>query len=382
MRKTRFVCISDTHNQTPKLPRGDVLVHAGDLSNQGSISELRKTVAWLEKADFEVKIVVAGNHDVTLDSQFYEKHGALFHNQHHQDPEACQRLFTESSSITYLKHEATTIRLQSPIGPHTQFSVFGSPYSPVLRTWAFQYSEAESVRLWDDIPLDTDVVITHTPPKNHRDATGRGHSAGCEALRRALWRIRPRLAVCGHIHEGRGVERVRWNLDGPQCRYIEVGTDAWTDPGAGNNKQSLVDLTSKGGNSLDNDGASTRHDASSLASRWSSFEGGGQPQVPQVPQPGVLESTFRSEYIRERLSGGTKGEKAVQQGLTEHLGESCAVSGTPKEEEAFEGRAGRKETCVINAAIMASSWGGGPKRFNKPIVVDIDLPVWVDTTNA
>ena len=30
-RKTRIVCISDTHNQTPKLPQGDVLIHAGDL---------------------------------------------------------------------------------------------------------------------------------------------------------------------------------------------------------------------------------------------------------------------------------------------------------------------------------------------------------------
>jgi len=35
------------------------------------------------------------------------------------------------------------------------------------------------------------------------------------------------------------------------------------------------------------------------------------------------------------------------------------------------------ETCIINAAIMANSWGG-PKRFNKPIVVDIELPVWDD----
>ena len=59
-RKTRIVCISDTHNQTPKLPRGDVLIHAGDLTNQGSYSELEKAVAWLEKADFEAKIVVAG----------------------------------------------------------------------------------------------------------------------------------------------------------------------------------------------------------------------------------------------------------------------------------------------------------------------------------
>jgi predicted phosphodiesterase len=59
-RSTRIVCISDTHNQTPQLPKGDVLIHAGDLTNQGSYSELKKTVAWLEKADYEVKIVVAG----------------------------------------------------------------------------------------------------------------------------------------------------------------------------------------------------------------------------------------------------------------------------------------------------------------------------------
>jgi 3',5'-cyclic AMP phosphodiesterase CpdA len=61
-RKTRIVCISDTHNQTPKLPAGDILIHAGDLTNQGSYSELKKTVEWLEKTDFEAKIVVAGMH--------------------------------------------------------------------------------------------------------------------------------------------------------------------------------------------------------------------------------------------------------------------------------------------------------------------------------
>jgi hypothetical protein len=47
--------------------------------------------------------------------------------------------------------------------------------------------------------------------------------------------------------------------------------------------------------------------------------------------------------------------------------------------EALSGRLRRKETCIINAAIMASNWphkGNGGKKFNKPIVVDIDLPVW------
>ncbi|GKU11938.1 unnamed protein product, partial [Fusarium langsethiae] len=65
-RRTRIVCISDTHNCQVKLPKGDVLIHAGDLTNQGSHAEaeadlfqLAKTVAWLEKQDFEAKIVIA-----------------------------------------------------------------------------------------------------------------------------------------------------------------------------------------------------------------------------------------------------------------------------------------------------------------------------------
>jgi predicted phosphodiesterase len=65
------VCISDTHNQTPKLPKGDILIHAGDLTNQGSYSELQKSVAWLERQDFEAKIVVAGtiSRKLVIDSQ-------------------------------------------------------------------------------------------------------------------------------------------------------------------------------------------------------------------------------------------------------------------------------------------------------------------------
>jgi len=62
MRKTRFVCISDTHNcgGAFKLPKGDVLIHAGDLTNQGSFAELEKAVKWLEETEFEMKIVIAG----------------------------------------------------------------------------------------------------------------------------------------------------------------------------------------------------------------------------------------------------------------------------------------------------------------------------------
>jgi predicted phosphodiesterase len=64
MRRTRFVCVSDTHNAAPggpfKLPKGDVLIHAGDMTNQGSLKELQRAVHWIEAAEFERKIIIAG----------------------------------------------------------------------------------------------------------------------------------------------------------------------------------------------------------------------------------------------------------------------------------------------------------------------------------
>lgn len=68
-KKLRVVCVSDTHNSSPlngqfKVPPGDVLIHAGDMTNQGSNSELRKAVEWIGKCEHEVKIVIAGTYDL------------------------------------------------------------------------------------------------------------------------------------------------------------------------------------------------------------------------------------------------------------------------------------------------------------------------------
>lgn len=60
LRKIRFVLVSDTHSTYSKLLSGDVSIHAdNNLTNQGSYSEFKKTLEWLEKAEAEVKIVIA-----------------------------------------------------------------------------------------------------------------------------------------------------------------------------------------------------------------------------------------------------------------------------------------------------------------------------------
>ncbi|KAH8665135.1 Metallo-dependent phosphatase-like protein [Tricladium varicosporioides] len=382
MRKTRFVCVSDTHNGSPhgafKLPKGDVLIHAGDMTNQGSYTELQKTVRWIAEADFEVKIVIAGNHDITLDSDFYTQYGSYFHNQNPQDIDKCKELLAQESSILWLKHEAAVVKLESPNGPRTTFKVFGSPLSPAKGMWAFGYKTEEAANIWDRIPLDSDIVVTHTPAKYHCDETQQRRSAGCESLRNALWRIRPRLAICGHIHEGRGSEIIKWDLDISNNKYKELGVDRWEDPGKDNKKMSLVDLSFKGKSPLQNDGS---------VGDWTS-----EMTESQYPVP-ILAPEMKPPNPKRR-SKSSSPQRTVEQGIS-HV--TTALSAVPPETlpntsrgqggippskrcdlEALSGRLGRKETCVINAAIMASSWphGSGGKRYQKPIVVDIDLPLW------
>ncbi|KAI4716152.1 hypothetical protein E4T48_07654 [Aureobasidium sp. EXF-10727] len=65
IRRTRFVLVSDTFDYRPPLPSGDVLCHAGGLSLQGDINDLRRTLEWISKANFEIKIIIAGQSNIT-----------------------------------------------------------------------------------------------------------------------------------------------------------------------------------------------------------------------------------------------------------------------------------------------------------------------------
>ena len=60
-RPINVVCISDTHNQQPDLPDGDLLLHAGDLTQDGSFDELQAQLDWLNGQRHRCKVVIAGN---------------------------------------------------------------------------------------------------------------------------------------------------------------------------------------------------------------------------------------------------------------------------------------------------------------------------------
>ena len=61
--------------------------------------------------------------------------------------------------------------------------IYGSPYSPEFCNWAFSINpDDESKQMWDKIPKDTDILITHGPPYKILDKTITGIDAGCTDL--------------------------------------------------------------------------------------------------------------------------------------------------------------------------------------------------------
>ena len=171
-----IVCISDTHNTQPTVPEGDILIHAGDLTQSGSLKELQAALTWLHTLPHPTKIVIAGNHELLLDSACDNSSGLA----------ASERTQLNWGDIIYLENSEITIT--HPTG--RQLRVYGSPYSPRHGNWAFQYPRPQDV--WaSSVPDGIDILITHGPPLAHLDLL----KFGCPYLLQTLWRVRPRLHV-------------------------------------------------------------------------------------------------------------------------------------------------------------------------------------------
>ncbi|KAH6856707.1 Metallo-dependent phosphatase-like protein [Chaetomium sp. MPI-CAGE-AT-0009] len=207
------VCVSDTHNAQPILPDGDVLIHAGDLTQSGSLRELQDAVNWLRAQSHPVKIVVAGNHDLLLDAGCDGQRGTANENA------AAERGAIDWGDIIYLQDAETTVTCTNG----RRLRIYGSPRSPRHGNWAFQYPRAEDV--WaGTVPQGIDVLVTHGPPRAHLDLL----RLGCEHLLRELWRVRPRLHVFGHVHEGAGIEWLQFDeLQGAYERTVVAGGGVW-----------------------------------------------------------------------------------------------------------------------------------------------------------
>ncbi|MBP8001614.1 MAG: metallophosphatase domain-containing protein [Chloroflexi bacterium] len=176
-----IVAISDTHglHHLIDIPPGDVLIHSGDLSATGTLSEVAEFNAFLGSLPHRHKIVVAGNHDLCFEQQ----------------PAAARAILTNA---IYLEDEAVTLE---------GLKFYGSPWQPRFLDWAFNLDRGPEIRAkWELIPPDTDVLITHGPPYGIRDYIIEIQDrVGCEDLLEVVAQIRPRYHFFGHIHDSAGV---------------------------------------------------------------------------------------------------------------------------------------------------------------------------------
>ncbi|KAI0053759.1 Metallo-dependent phosphatase [Auriscalpium vulgare] len=232
---TRFICISDTHEQIFPIPDGDVLLHSGDLTSTGMFRGVLKTMDWLCSLPHPKKIIIAGNHDLTFHKDWYKTEWIRWHRTE-QDPNAIMYFAVgpqaKEAGLVYLENEVHEFQLR-PNG--RVWSVYGSPWTPEFYNWAFNYNRGQQAdEIVSSFPK-TDILLTHGPPYSILDMTNGQTHVGCESLLARLPALRPRLHVFGHIHEAHGVQIGEWlpacsrpNAE-PKEHTVFVNAAAWPD---------------------------------------------------------------------------------------------------------------------------------------------------------
>ncbi|CAJ0539002.1 Ff.00g068330.m01.CDS01 [Fusarium sp. VM40] len=235
--KTRFLVISDTHGsedfRTPLDP-ADVAIHCGDLTQESKLDEFQETLRFLKQLDASLKLVIAGNHDFTLDTPVFERKIAeagpleqTLVDQEYGVFGQARRLLDDAADdgIVFLDEGVHHFDLAN--GAH--LTVFASPYTPSTNDSAFQYHPYLN-DYWDIDPL-ADIVITHGPPQGILDMSFSNERLGCPGLFQEIARRKPLMHCFGHVHEAWGAKLVQWRRATPdfpshftaienQCSYV------------------------------------------------------------------------------------------------------------------------------------------------------------------
>ncbi|KAI9791811.1 MAG: hypothetical protein M1816_003356 [Peltula sp. TS41687] len=160
--QTRLLLLSDTHTSLPRtpLPRADIALHAGDISMMGHHDEYVKILTFLrDDVDAALKLVIAGNHDVSLDPGWFVKGPGRFVGAGSRMTEKERREMvtrvrelwcsdeTKRAGVVLLDEGVREFRLKGGVNGDgragVKFAVYASPYQPEFGCWAFQYPSSE-----------------------------------------------------------------------------------------------------------------------------------------------------------------------------------------------------------------------------------------------
>lgn len=218
--KARCLIISNTRGlQLANPPQADldVVIHCGDLTEHSILAEFRETIHLLRGIRAPLKLVIAGNHDFSLDDAAFTRKIEEARRMSDENIDAslesdygakgaARRLWDEvaNEGIILLDEGTHHFTLQNG----ALLKVYASPYTPSADEWGFQYAGAHDFNIEDDV----DIAITHGPPRGIMDMTAEKKRIGCPMLFRAIARARPRIHCFGHVHNGWGARLATWRL--------------------------------------------------------------------------------------------------------------------------------------------------------------------------
>lgn len=201
----RIVAISDQHSFLPNVPPCDLLIVCGDIcpdfvERVPAVSAPQKQKAWFDEhirdwirgAPATYKVATWGNHDWCGESCDFAA-----------DSPARAALTNMQIVVDELTH------VPRADGSAKLTSLWATPWSNEFMHWAFMKPPHELAEVYGRIPAGVDILVSHQPPFGYGDQMFTEKAAaiehiGSHELLAAIERVRPRLVICGHIHEGRG----------------------------------------------------------------------------------------------------------------------------------------------------------------------------------
>jgi Icc-related predicted phosphoesterase len=181
----KIICLSDTHGYHDEvvIPDGDILIHCGDYSARGSLKDITKFALWLGTLPHKHKIIISGNHDIYADG----------------NRQIVETIFAEQDAV-YLENELYCIE---------GLQIYGSPITPQFCSWAFMRKRGNEIaQIWQDIPKNLDILVTHGPPYGILDTNRRHMQCGCWDLGKRITERKPKYHLFGHLHEAYGQKQV------------------------------------------------------------------------------------------------------------------------------------------------------------------------------
>ena len=185
-RSISIAAMSDLHGHLPPIPPCDLLILAGDICpDQGRAWNARHHPAdqaawfntrvrqWLDRSPAKAVVLTWGNHD--------------WCGQYPCRPLSMGKVFITIDDLVTVNG----------------LTIWCSPWSNQFFNWAFMRDPEELAQTYADIPVGTDIIVSHQPPYGYGDPGSLG-KVGSRELLATLDRVRPQAVVCGHLHSGYG----------------------------------------------------------------------------------------------------------------------------------------------------------------------------------